>query len=117
MTFEEHGRPSADRQRAYYRLEIVAEWVGLPTTRIRAYERIGLVQPSRVQGSVRLYDEAAVARLRLLRRLADDLGLNAAGVEVVARLLEEIDTLRAEVKLLKTREGDPPPKRRAAGEG
>ena len=111
MTFPERGSVPGDRRRAYYRLEIVAERVGLPATRIRAYERIGLVQPTRVEGSVRLYDEAAIARLRLLRRLADDLGLNAAGVEVVARLLEEIDRLRAEVKLLKTRAGDQPARR------
>ena len=87
--------------RGYYRLELVAERVGLSATRIRAYERVGLVQPSRVQGTIRFYDEAAIARLRLLRRLAEDLGLNAAGVEVVARLLEEIDRLRAEVQELK----------------
>jgi MerR family transcriptional regulator/heat shock protein HspR len=101
MTVEERSVVEAVSSRGYYRLEIVAERVGLSATRIRAYERVGLIQPSRVQGSIRLYDDVAVARLRRLRRLANDLGLNAAGVEVVARLLEEIDALRAEVKALR----------------
>jgi MerR family transcriptional regulator/heat shock protein HspR len=102
MTVEKLTVVQGIGSRGYYRLELVAERVGLSATRIRAYERIGLVQPSRVQGAIRYYDEAAIARLRLLRRLAEDLGLNAAGVEVVARLLEEIDRLRAEVKELKS---------------
>jgi MerR family transcriptional regulator/heat shock protein HspR len=102
MTVEKLTVVQGIGSRGYYRLELVAERVGLSVMRIRAYERVGLVQPSRVQGAIRYYDEAAIARLRLLRRLAEDLGLNAAGVEVVARLLEEIDRLRAEVKELKS---------------
>jgi MerR family transcriptional regulator/heat shock protein HspR len=101
MTTEKFTVVQAVGSRGYYRLELVAERVGLSATRIRAYERIGLVRPSRVQGTVHFYDEDAITRLRLLRRLAEDLGLNAAGVEVVSRLLEEIDRLRAEVKELK----------------
>ena len=98
MTERENPRPERLGPRRYDRLEVVAQRVGLTVTRIRAYERIGLVQPTRIQGTIRLYDEAAIARLRRLRRLADGLGLNAAGVEVVARLLEEIDSLRAELR-------------------
>src|ERR1700694_429215 len=82
----------------YYRLEGVAEQVGLSPSRIRAFERAGLVGPARVQGRVRLYGETELARLRRLRRLALDLGLNAAGVEIVARLLDDVEALRAELQ-------------------
>ena len=44
-----------------------------------------------------LLDEPGLARLRKIRRLTTDLGLNLAGVEVVLRLLDELAGLRAEV--------------------
>lgn len=87
----------------YYRLEVVAEMVGLPPARIRAYEEAGLVRPARVSGRIRFYSAAELARLRRLRRLANQLGLNQAGVEVVARLLDDIERLRAEVNELRAR--------------
>jgi MerR family transcriptional regulator/heat shock protein HspR len=87
----------------YYRIEVVAEQVGLSPARIRAFERAGLVGPAQVQGRARLYGEADLRRLRRLRRLTHDLGLNPAGVEIVARLLDELETLRAEVHALRAR--------------
>lgn len=87
----------------YYRLEVVAEMVGLPSSRIRAYEEAGLIQPARLSGRIRFYQESELARLRRLRRLAVHLGLNQAGVEVVARLLDDMEQLRAEVRDLRGR--------------
>lgn len=86
---------------SYYRLEVVAELVGLPAARIRAYEEAGLVRPARVAGRVRWYGPGELARLRRLRRLSTQLGLNQAGVEVVARLLDDIEQLRTEVRQLR----------------
>ncbi len=40
-----------------------------------------------------MFGEAELIRLRKIRRLSDDLGLNLAGVEVAMRLLDEIATL------------------------
>jgi MerR family transcriptional regulator, heat shock protein HspR len=91
-----------ERVAGYYRLEVVAELVGLPPGRIRAYERAGLIRPTTVAGRQRLYGEAELARLRRLRRLATHLGLNAAGVEVVARLLDDIEQLRSELAELRS---------------
>ena len=81
----------------YCRVEVAAELVGLPTSRIRRYLRAGLVQPARAERGVPLLGEAELARLRRIRRLTDDLGINLAGVEVVLRLVEEIEGLRAEL--------------------
>jgi len=92
-----------ERVAGYYRLEVVAELVGLPPARIRAYERAGLVQSRTVAGRQRLYGDDDLARLRRLRRLARDLGLNAAGVEVVARLLDDLEQLRTELRELRDR--------------
>jgi MerR family transcriptional regulator/heat shock protein HspR len=98
---ERPNEPPRAEITGYYQIEIVAERVGLSPARIRAYERAGLIQPARSQGSVRLYGEAELARLRRLRRLSHHLGLNASSLEIVARLLDEIDSLRAEVRALK----------------
>jgi DNA-binding transcriptional MerR regulator len=79
----------------YIRLEVAAELVRLPTSRVRRYVRAGLIRPARVEGRILLFSEAELARLRKIRRLNEDLGLNQAGVEVALRLLDEIEALRA----------------------
>ena len=79
---------------AIYELETAARLSRLPTARVRRYVRVGLVRPSRVEGRKAFFSEAELARLRTIRRLGEDLGLNAAGVEVALRLVDEIRTLR-----------------------
>jgi MerR family transcriptional regulator, heat shock protein HspR len=103
MTDRREGGRENDVVVGYYRIEVVAERVGLSPSRIRAFERAGLVGPARVQGRARLYDESDLSRLRRLRRLTHDLGLNPAGVEIVTRLLDELVALRAEVHRLRAR--------------
>ena len=61
---------------------------------MRRYIRVGLISPSRVEGRTVFFSEAELARLRTIRRLGEDLGLNAAGVEVALRLVDEIRTLQ-----------------------
>ena len=84
-------------------LSHAARQVRIPVARVRRYVRIGLIQPARVEGRRMLFGEADLARLRKVRRLSDGLGINVEGVEVVLRLLDEIDALRA--ALMQRREG------------
>jgi len=79
---------------AIYELETAARLSRLPPARVRRYVRVGLVRPSRVEGRKAFFSEAELARLRTIRRLGEDLGLNTAGVEVALRLVDEIRTLR-----------------------
>lgn len=81
-----------------WRLGEAAGMVRLPQARVRRYVRRGLVRPSRMEGRIAFFGEDDLARLRKIRRLTEDLGLNAAGVEVVLRLLDEIDSLRHEIE-------------------
>jgi MerR family transcriptional regulator/heat shock protein HspR len=83
-------RPTSERP-----LETIAAQVHVAPARIRYYVRIGLLTPSRVEGRRVYFSESEVARMRKIRRLHEDLGLDRAGVEVVLRLLDEIDRLRA----------------------
>jgi len=63
---------------------------------LRKYERLGLVQPARTIGSMRLYSAAEIARLRLIKDLVEDAGVNLAGVQrllAVAEGLQRLDPL------------------------
>jgi MerR family transcriptional regulator, heat shock protein HspR len=82
---------------SFRRLEVAARLVRLPPARIQGYVRVGLVHPAAMEGATPLFDDAELARLRKIRRLTEDLGLNEAGVEVALRLLDEIEALQAEI--------------------
>jgi MerR family transcriptional regulator/heat shock protein HspR len=77
------------------RLEVAAQSVRLPVTRVRRYMRAGLVRPAHGAGAEALFGDDELARLRKIRRLCEDLGINQAGLEVVLRLLDEVEALRA----------------------
>jgi MerR family transcriptional regulator, heat shock protein HspR len=76
------------------RLEVAAESVRLPTSRVHRYVRAGLVRPAHGVGAEALFGDEELARLRKIRRLREDLGINQAGIEVVLRLLDEVEALR-----------------------
>jgi MerR family transcriptional regulator, heat shock protein HspR len=79
------------------RLDAAAAATHVPPSRVRYFVRVGLIRPSRVEGSVPFFGEAEMAQLRRIRRLRDDLGLNMAGIEVALRLRDEIEALRREL--------------------
>ena len=84
-----------------YVISVAARMVGMHAQSLRHYERVGLVQPSRSRGRVRLYSQADVARLRHIQRLIQDLGLNLAGVEVIIRMNERIRQMENEMEALR----------------
>ena len=61
---------------------------------LRKYERLGLVRPSRTAGSMRVYSREEIDRLRLIKRLVDDLGVNLAGVQQLLLIAEVVDRMR-----------------------
>jgi len=68
---------------------------------LRQYEREGLVKPSRTQGSMRLYSECDIDRMKMILRLTRDMGINLAGVDVVLRLKEQMDKMEQEIEALR----------------
>lgn len=58
---------------------------------------LGLIMGHEASGELR-YSEEEVARLRRIRRLRRDLGVNLAGVEVILHLLEHLETMQRELE-------------------
>lgn len=86
-------------------ISVAARMAGLHAQTLRHYERVGLLAPRRSRGNVRLYSARDIERVRRIRSLMDDLGINLAGVEVVLRLHERIGALEAELAQLKQPQG------------
>ena len=75
-------------------ISMAARVLGMHPQTLRKYERLGLVRPSRTAGSMRLYSREEIARLRLIKRLVDDLGVNLAGVQQLLLIAEVVDRMR-----------------------
>jgi len=90
-----------------YVISVAARILGVRTYTLRYYEKIGIIEPHRSRGNIRLYSENDIARLRRMKTLIEDLGINLAGAEVILRmaqrmteLQQKIDGLESEVERL-----------------
>jgi MerR family transcriptional regulator/heat shock protein HspR len=84
-----------------YVISIAARMVGMHQQTLRYYERVGLIEPSRSRGNIRLYSPADINRLRQIQRLISDLGVNLAGVEVIIHMGHRLQSLEAELEQLR----------------
>lgn len=73
---------------------VAAQLCGVHPQTLRQYERLGLVVPSRVGAKNRLYSETDIRRVRRIQRLTQQMGVNLAGVELILRLLDDMDEMR-----------------------
>ncbi|MGB9588944.1 MAG: heat shock protein transcriptional repressor HspR [Armatimonadota bacterium] len=83
-----------ERDEPVYMISVAARLCDMHPQTLRLYERLGLVKPQRVGSKNRMYSDADIERLRQIHRLTHDLGVNHAGVEVVLRLLEQMEEMR-----------------------
>ena len=87
-----------DESEPCYVISVVARILGVHAQTLRYYEKVGLIEPSRSRGRVRLYSNRDIERLRQVRTLMDDLGVNLAGVEVILRLSERIAAMERKLE-------------------
>ena len=78
-----------------YIISVAARILEMHPQTLRKYERVGLVRPSRTEGMLRLYSEEDVARLRLIKHLVNDLGLNLAGVQLTLQVFNKLFRLKS----------------------
>jgi MerR family transcriptional regulator/heat shock protein HspR len=91
-----------DENEPRYVISIAARMVGVRSHTLRYYEKIGIIEPSRSRGNIRLYSESDIARLRRVKTLMDDLGVNLAGVEVIMRMVQRMLELQNQVQELES---------------
>ncbi len=84
-----------------YIISVAARILEMHPQTLRKYERVGLVMPSRTVGMLRLYSEEDVARLRLIKHLVVDLGLNLAGVQMALGLFNKLVQMKSQISTLK----------------
>jgi len=77
-----------------YIISVAARLLSMHPQTLRKYERAGFIVPSRTEGMLRLYSSSDIARLRLIKRLVEDLGLNLSGVQLVLELTNRLQQVR-----------------------
>ena len=79
-------------------ISVAARMLGMHPQTLRKYERLGLVQPTRTIGSMRLYSRDELERIKLIKRLVDEAGINLAGVQRLLSIAEIAQRLRPLVR-------------------
>jgi len=85
-----------------YVISIAARLLGCEIHTLRYYEKLGVVKPYRSGGNIRYYSEADIERLRHIKVLMEDMGINMAGVEVIMRLREKMGEMQHRIAILET---------------
>jgi MerR family transcriptional regulator/heat shock protein HspR len=81
-----------------YFISMAARMLDMHPQTLRKYERLGLVRPTRTIGSVRVYSHDELERLRLIKYLVDEAGVNLAGVQRLLTIAEAVQRLRPLVR-------------------
>jgi len=81
-----------------YFISMAARLLDMHPQTLRKYERLGLVRPTRTVGSMRVYTSDELARLRLIKHLVEDAGVNLAGVQRLLSIAEAVQRLRPLVR-------------------
>jgi MerR family transcriptional regulator/heat shock protein HspR len=97
-----------DRGRPLYRISVVAEMVAVHPQTLRLYERKGLIRPSRTTGRTRLYSAEDVEEIRLILRLARELGVNLAGIEIILKMRRQMQAMQQELEAAASHAGREP---------
>ncbi len=73
-----------------YIISVAARILDMHPQTLRKYERLGLINPGRTVGMLRLYSQEDIRKVFLIRHLMENLGLNLAGVEFALNLVENL---------------------------
>jgi MerR family transcriptional regulator/heat shock protein HspR len=81
-----------------YVISVAARMLDIQTHTLRYYERVGIIEPHRSQGNIRLYSDRDIALLKRVKSLVDDMGINLPGVEVILRMVQHMGELQSELE-------------------
>ena len=89
-----------------YVISVASRLLQLHPQTLRKYEREGFVAPSRTTGNLRLYSADDIDRLRQVKKLVEEQGVNLAGVQLALRMTKEIRGLQDELRSRKRSDYD-----------
>jgi MerR family transcriptional regulator, heat shock protein HspR len=79
-----------------YVMQVASMLTDMHPQTLRKYEREGFLTPLR-KGTIRLYSDEDISRLKMIKRLAGDRGLNLAGIELALNLRAKILEIREDI--------------------
>ena len=77
-----------------YFISVAARMLGMHPQTLRKYERLGFVRPTRTIGSMRVYSREELERLKVIKRLVDDAGINLAGIQRLLSIADVVQRIR-----------------------
>ena len=80
-----------------YIISVAARILDMHPQTLRKYERLGLINPGRTIGMLRLYSIEDIKKVRLIRYLSDELGLNLAGVEFALAAFDNMSAIKQRI--------------------
>ena len=78
-------------------ISVAARLLEMHPQTLRKYEREGLIAPSRTTGNLRLYSDEDLDRLRQVKYLVNERGLNLAGVQLILELTRHMQAVQAQL--------------------
>lgn len=81
-----------------YVISIAAKMLETQTYTLRYYEKVGIIEPGRSRGNVRLYSDRDIATLKRVKSMVDDMGINLPGVEVILRMMQRMNEMQSELE-------------------
>jgi MerR family transcriptional regulator/heat shock protein HspR len=91
-----------EKEEPRYVISVAARILGIRTYTLRYYEKIGIIEPHRSQGNIRLYSDRDILLLKQMKTLMEDLGINLAGAEVILRMAQRMTDLQQQVEGLES---------------
>lgn len=85
-----------EKTNGVYIMRVASMLTGMHPQTLRKYERAGLLEPSRSK-RLRMYSEVDITRLKSIKHLVDDLGLNLAGVRLALDIQEKVSNIRRQL--------------------
>jgi MerR family transcriptional regulator/heat shock protein HspR len=102
---------ATENEEPRYVISVAARILGIRTYTLRYYEKIGIIEPRRSRGNIRLYSDKDILLLKQMKTLMEDLGVNLAGTEVILRMAQKmtelqqhVEELESELKKLRSRQ-------------
>ncbi len=88
-----------EQSNGVYIMRVASMLTGMHPQTLRKYERAGLLEPTRCK-KLRMYSDEDIARLRIIKHLVDDLGLNLAGVKVALAMQDTVLNIRKQLTVV-----------------